>query len=132
MMSKGSTKKPIFNLKIRLMIYSYLNLNECLHKISLLSWGERENIVDSEIVSENKNHTLKIVGSKNANRKLFGEATRLKFVLRLISSLTIECDQMPINFGVKLASFISDLPDRFDNEKILLKINENGISKFDL
>ena len=39
---------------------------------------------------------------------------------------------MPINFGVKLASFISDLPDRFDEKKILIYINENGISKFDL
>ena len=33
------------------MIYSYLDLSECLHKISLLSWKERENIVDSGIVS---------------------------------------------------------------------------------
>lgn len=73
-----------------------------------------------------------MVGSKNANRKLFGEATRLKYVLRIISILQIECDQMPINFGAKLASFISDLPERFDKSKIMLKINENGISKFDL
>ena len=117
---------------MRQLIYSYLSLNDVLNKISLLSWKERENIVDSEIVSQNKNHVLKIVGSKHANRKLFGEATRLKFVLRLISSLTITCDQMPINFGSKLASFISDLPQRFDKEKINLTIRENGISKFDI
>ena len=89
-------------------------MRDLLNKISLLSWTEREGILDSEIVSKNKQHTLKMVGSKNANRNLFGEATRLKFVLRIISTLSIECDQMPINFGAKLASFISDLPERFD------------------
>ena len=74
------------------MIYSYLSLPEILNKISLLSWKEREITLDSEIVSQNKNHEIKIVGSKYANRKLFGEATRLRYVLRLISCLTIRCE----------------------------------------
>lgn len=33
------------------MVYSYLDLRDVLNKISLLSWAERENILDSDIVS---------------------------------------------------------------------------------
>ena len=39
---------------------------------------------------------------------------------------------MPINFGAKLAQFISDLPERFDQQRVIVEIKENGISKFDL
>ena len=55
-------------LKVRHLIYSYLDISTILQKISLLSTYERLSIVDSSIVSKNKNYKIQISGQRNAQR----------------------------------------------------------------
>ena len=94
-----------------MLIYSYLDRTTVLLKISMLSTTERMALVDSPIASTNKSYKIEIAGQRNAQRQLYGEATRLKYVLRIIENLTINTQSLPTTFGKKLALFISDLPE---------------------
>lgn len=116
---------------MRLTIYSYLDRSTVLHKISILSTTERSALVDSEIASKNKSYKIEIVGQRNAQRKLYGEATRLRYVLRIIENLKIKTSALPTNFGKKLAQFIIDLPERFDKGRVSIIIKESALNKFD-
>ena len=76
-------------LKVRHLVYSFLDRSTVLQKISLLSASEREALIDSPIAAKGKTYKIDIAGHRNSQRYLFGEATRLKYVLRIIDNLTI-------------------------------------------
>ena len=59
-------KNQSLPLKVRHLIYSYLDINTILQKISLLSTYERLSIIDSPIASENKSYRIQISGQRNA------------------------------------------------------------------
>ena len=81
--------KEDFPTSVRHLIYSYLDRSTVLQKISILSTQERLSLVDSELAAKNKSYRIEIAGQRNAQRQLYGEATRLKYVLRIIDNLTI-------------------------------------------
>ena len=52
-------------------------------------------------------------------------------MLRIIGSLTITAQALPTTFGKKLALFIADLPDQYDDGRVTLLIKESNLNKFD-
>ena len=123
--------KEDFPTSVRHLIYSYLDRSTVLQKISILSTQERLSLVDSELAAKNKSYRIEIAGQRNAQRQLYGEATRLKYVLRIIDNLTITAQALPTTFGKKLAQFIVDLPKHYDKGRISLIIKESALNKFD-
>ena len=100
-----------YPLRARHLIYSYLDRSTVLQKISILSTSERMALVDAQEAAKGKSYRIEIAGQRNAQRQLYGEATRLKYVLRIIENVTICASALPTTFGKKLAMFIADLPD---------------------
>ena len=90
-------------MSVKHIIYSYLDRSTVLQKISILSTHERLGLVDSSEAAKNKSYRIEIAGQRNAQRQLYGEATRLKYVLRIIENLTITASALPTTFGKKLA-----------------------------
>jgi len=102
-------------MSVRHLVYSYLDRSTVLQKISILSTEERASLIDSSEAAKGKSYRIDIAGQRNAQRQLFGEATRLRYVLRIIERLTITAQSLPTTFGRKLATFIADLPPWYDH-----------------
>ena len=87
--------------------------------------------MDNSTAAQGKSYAIHIEGQRNAQRQLFGETTRLRFVLRIIEELTITAQTLPTTFGKKLALFICELPVQFQQGRVSLIIKESDLNKFD-
>ena len=120
----GSGSSAKFPLYARIIAYSFLQTDEILIKASKICKIDRKKIRGSELISNNRQFTLKIS---------YGDIEQLKILeahswqlLNIVSELKIQLHLINTLYAQKaeyLAHFIVNLPPKFNFHSISLSVN---------
>ena len=132
LMERSRTQStPRLTKFIRLVVYSYLTLNETMKKAARLSKQERTELEKSEIAKEGKvfgqtlNHATRpkcLLRNSLLSELLERIKIKLKFADKLIITVDDELDDYTEHMlGEELALILKALPTRFDAGKVSLE-----------
>ena len=116
---------------VRLVVYSFLETNELILAISKLSTRERANLVNAQLCNKERSGTIVLPKDCFLHQITFqGLTKQIGHILSMLTYLTIKIDFSQVCIMRKhrvhemLARLCLVLPDKFDDEKVTVLIDE--------